>query len=614
MTHPKKHLRILTFKTLRMTIAIPVIIFFLVATLSATAIVFRGSNLAIENVIQQLEQSATQVVDKELDTLFGNAEKLILQHQLSFQRQLTHFGDNKETQKYFSATLQAMPYALMTYVALPDGQFYGARRMADGSIEVVKNNAGTGGNSHYFTTNDQGEALKETNVYQNFDPRTRPWYIEATQFESLVFTDMYSHFVLKEPTITASLPVYDNNKNLQAVFAVDFLTTWLTQTLQTLPIGDHGHIIIVDDKNQLVSSTTGEPLFKLIDNTSYNLSLKESQHPVTRHIATLSPSTGVSPATEVKSNLRTTIEIDNQRYFISQSHYGNYGFKWRIFTIISSQDYLEGMNQALSQSAIALLIMAAVSIALTFRITQSIVRPIKRLDQAAQSLLGGSFSQVPEEARADEIGTLTSNFNIMGRRLMDQVVHLESQVRERTLELEQKNELLKNLAETDALTGLPNRRRFMDFANRTLDLAARNRKPLAIIMMDIDHFKAYNDTYGHIAGDHVLERIAQVMKQIIRRKADIIARYGGEEFAAVLQDLSEDQAKALCESLRQGVEAMDIEHSGSDYATITISIGLYFGTIYPHQKIVDLIDIADQALYTAKSNGRNRVEYLPGSQ
>lgn len=132
-------------------------------------------------------------------------------------------------------------------------------------------------------------------------------------------------------------------------------------------------------------------------------------------------------------------------------------------------------------------------------------------------------------------------------------------------------------------------------------------------MMDIDLFKVYNDTYGHIAGDHVIESIADVLRRQVKRRVDIIARYGGEEFSAVLQDVTYEQAKVLCYGILEGVESLGIVHSGSEYGHVTISIGLYFGPVYPRQKIEDLINYADQALYLAKNNGRNRLECLPGA-
>ena len=127
-------------------------------------------------------------------------------------------------------------------------------------------------------------------------------------------------------------------------------------------------------------------------------------------------------------------------------------------------------------------------------------------------------------------------------------------------------------------------------------------------MMDIDYFKSYNDTYGHIAGDHVIEAIAEVLKHSFKRKSDIISRYGGEEFAAVLYDMTFDSALDLCQRLLEEIESLKIEHSGSIYHNVTISIGLYHDPIHPNQRLNDLIDLADKALYLAKTKGRNRVE------
>lgn len=586
------------FKTLRMTIAIPAICFFLVTSLAIAFIAFNGSNIAIEGVIRQLEISTAQVVEKELDTLFSGAERLNQQHKLTYERGLVAFGDNQDTQRYFTSSLSNMPSAVMTYVGFPNGHFYGARRTSGSTMEVVRNNVETGGNSQYFAVDKMGGATHETSVFKNFDPRKRPWYLKAVENKSLSFTDMYSHFVLKEPTITASLPIYSDDGRLLAVFGVDFLTTWLKETLKALPIGEHGQVIIVDAKNQIVASTTGEPLFQIIDDKSLNIPITDSQHPVTRAIHAHKG----SPTNE--------LTIDGETYYISESRYDHYGFDWKVYTAIASRDYLNSIYDSLKQTLGILLLMSIVSVILTFRIAQSIVRPIKALDQASQELLDGYFSPIRAPGRRDEIRSLTDNFNVMGVRLTSQVDALESQVKARTLELEHKNELLKDLAETDALTGISNRRRFIEFSQQAIDLAARHRTSLAFIMMDIDHFKDYNDTYGHIAGDHVIKAIADVLKKHVKRRIEIVSRYGGEEFSAILQDTDLEHATQMCLDIKNDIEGLAIVHKTSEFGIVTISIGLYYGLITNDQTAENLVELADQALYLAKRNGRNRLESI----
>ena len=335
-----KRIQLFHFKTLRMTIAIPVILVFLITAFTSTAFIFNGSNTAIQKVITQLSSTATQVVTQELDTLFRDAEVLTVQHQLLLERGIIVFGDNDATKKYLSATLHTRPNIVMTYLGFPDGQFYGARRMKDETIEVVRNNASTGGHSEYFSINHLGEPQEQTAVYENFDPRKRPWYKKAIETKKLGFTDMYSHFVLKEPTITASLPLYSSVDNqLISVFAVDFLTTWLTDTLKSLPIGANGHVIVVDDKQQLVSSTTGEALFNLVDNTSTNVKIEDSSHPITKGIYELS--------SDSNKNFME-LNIDGNLYFISKSIYNHYGFNWSIYTAIAEKDHLQGMYSSLA--------------------------------------------------------------------------------------------------------------------------------------------------------------------------------------------------------------------------------------------------------------------------
>lgn len=164
---------------------------------------------------------------------------------------------------------------------------------------------------------------------------------------------------------------------------------------------------------------------------------------------------------------------------------------------------------------------------------------------------------------------------------------------------------LAGLASTDALTGLANRRTL----DTTLELdwrrSQRSGKPLSVIMIDIDHFKAFNDTYGHQIGDEALRRVAQVIKEHVRRPTDLAARYGGEEFAVVLNEADATNARLLAENIRQAVEDMEPVTAGNKALTISL------GTCTRYAKACDsplaIINTADKAMYQAKKSGRNRV-------
>jgi diguanylate cyclase (GGDEF)-like protein len=168
-------------------------------------------------------------------------------------------------------------------------------------------------------------------------------------------------------------------------------------------------------------------------------------------------------------------------------------------------------------------------------------------------------------------------------------------------------QLLAEIALQDGLTGIPNRRRFDDHLDRVWAQSIRERKPIALLFADIDHFKAYNDRYGHQAGDEALKAVAGVLAHFARRPLDLAARYGGEEFAVVLFDTTRDQAVRIGEEIMVAVRALSIVHSDSSAARVlTISIGIACVVPASKRSWQGLVQLADQALYAAKDAGRNQ--------
>ncbi len=162
---------------------------------------------------------------------------------------------------------------------------------------------------------------------------------------------------------------------------------------------------------------------------------------------------------------------------------------------------------------------------------------------------------------------------------------------------------------TDSLTGLSNRRYFDEMLAIEFSRLKRTGSKMSLIMMDLDYFKKFNDTYGHIAGDDCLRRFAAVIQGVAGRTCDIVARYGGEEFVIILPETAADGAKALTERIMYAVKKLEIPHEASDvskYVTVSIGVVTVFVTdfILPEQILL----LADEALYRAKKGGRNRIE------
>jgi diguanylate cyclase (GGDEF)-like protein len=165
---------------------------------------------------------------------------------------------------------------------------------------------------------------------------------------------------------------------------------------------------------------------------------------------------------------------------------------------------------------------------------------------------------------------------------------------------------LAQMAATDSLTGLPNRRQLDQVMRQEWARAQRSGQPMALLMIDVDHFKAFNDRHGHNGGDEALRRVAQTFTETIRRPGDLAARYGGEEFLIILPETDLAGARLMAEKIRLAVLAMP--RFANDPQPITVSIGIAAQTAGPADKLAALFGVADKALYEAKRKGRNRVE------
>jgi diguanylate cyclase (GGDEF)-like protein len=177
------------------------------------------------------------------------------------------------------------------------------------------------------------------------------------------------------------------------------------------------------------------------------------------------------------------------------------------------------------------------------------------------------------------------------------------------LDLKMKTDMLEQLVSLDGLTNIFNRRKFNEVIDIEWNRTTREGNALSLILIDVDHFKSYNDHYGHAAGDTCLRRVAGALKMGVRRAADFLARYGGEEFSVILPGTDLAGAAHVAESLRRTIETLRIPHAFSQVAPyVTVSLGV--ATIKPrkdHLSPVVLIKEADRMLYRAKEEGRNRV-------
>ena len=295
-------------------------------------------------------------------------------------------------------------------------------------------------------------------------------------------------------------------------------------------------------------------------------------------------------------------------------------------------------------------VVLALWVLLGRRFILGLTQPLTELVEMSRSLAHGDYAQRIEAHAPDEVGDLAKGLNFMAATVQGQIetmraadrelrartlelenanvalgeaktaaealsASLELKVSERTAALEAANQKLTQLTVTDALTGLANRRHFDSVFAEEWARAQRSGQPLALLMLDVEFFKAYNDHYGHQAGDDCLRRIAHFLRGAARRAGDLVARYGGEEFVVVAADTDLAAALNLAEAMRATVAAAAIPHAVSSLAggTATVSIGVAVAVPRYGDAPEHLLSRADEALYRAKSRGRNQVAQ-PGEE
>jgi diguanylate cyclase (GGDEF)-like protein len=226
-----------------------------------------------------------------------------------------------------------------------------------------------------------------------------------------------------------------------------------------------------------------------------------------------------------------------------------------------------------------------------------ILRPIRSLVSMATRLGRGDLQvRAADEPWLAEFEPLAAAFDDMARKLAA-----------REEELQIANQHLEELASLDGLTGLANRRGFDRELERQWQRAAERSRPLALMMIDIDHFKLFNDRYGHVRGDACLRAVGETLSLVTLEHAVLVARYGGEEFALLLPGLDVARTTALAEEARRAIEDLLIVHEETVSGFVTISIGVESQVPEPGQSAADLVEAADRALYAAKRRGRNAV-------
>lgn len=307
-------------------------------------------------------------------------------------------------------------------------------------------------------------------------------------------------------------------------------------------------------------------------------------------------------------------------YVLDDEEGGNYlltarlsGPDWWFITV-----YPKALITAEAHKASRIVLVLGLSIFLLyyiityFIIHKQVRNPLQMLQTAVAKVAEGNYNDVAEHPerlpmdQKNEIGRLAGSFLDMSVHVRDVNLHLERIVENRTKELEEANARLRDMSLLDGLTGIHNRRSFDRDIALVFDEAKSGTESFSLMMTDVDFFKNYNDTHGHIAGDEVLRTIADLIAENIR-KEDRVYRYGGEELVVIFSNITKDSALQIGERILQAVQERNIEHADSPHNVVTISAGLVeYNAAY--QSPTEMIQAADRKLYEAKTGGRNAIK------
>jgi diguanylate cyclase (GGDEF)-like protein len=269
--------------------------------------------------------------------------------------------------------------------------------------------------------------------------------------------------------------------------------------------------------------------------------------------------------------------------------------KWFLATLTHPEAAATAYPTAIAVAVVAALGITLLLAGLAFH--RIVLRRLSALSAAARAIAGGNYSVELPRAGNDELGSLIRSFSEVRKRIADHTSELEREVAERTA-------VLERIAYADFLTGLLNRRGIIERIEVEKNRLSRQGRNLGMLMLDLDHFKRVNDTFGHDLGDRVLAQVANTIRGVMR-SYDVCGRWGGEEFLVIVTDVGSAEELALtAEKLREAIKANPVVEDGAPMV-VTVSIGAYLAQ--PDEDIDSMIKKADEALYEAKAAGRDRV-------
>lgn len=597
--------------TLRLALLLLTVIPIVVLTLLFELLYYSSVQQVSRQQLHQHGEALLQRTSSQIRAILNTPRQAVFNSEL-FHQGVLKTDKPEDILVFFATQLRIQPYLSFLAVADTDGDFHAASRPPNGTDRTLRMQWATretGREMRIHWVNDNNRPSKNfTRGNPHYDPRDSVWYQQAQKNLSMQWYPPHLYLTLDSKQqyaglgIGISAPLFDHNNIFVGIISADIALSQLEDMLASQYDSSRQAILVLSETDGTLLATSGrDRLYRSTNKEQIQrLTMADSENPAIRAMAG-----------EVAPDDFPLIQVGSQPHLLVRQDISlPDGPELRLTIAIPAdgQDTLASMiwRDALYAGWLVLLFSSLVVIFVTHWISQ----PLQSLERWAAQLRRGHWSiPLPRKSPIRELASLTRSLDSMASQLKAHTAELEYQVSLRTEELSRANRLLEQQSITDGLTGLANRRYLDQQSTLLWQQAQRHGNSFALLMIDIDWFKNYNDHYGHLQGDVALRRVASVLDRYARRPGDLVARYGGEEFVLVLSDTPAEVAGKIADHILAAISAEEVEHIRSPLGHITVSIGLAVcSKVQPGMQFEHLLQCADSALYRAKQKGRNRVD------
>ena len=449
--------------SLRLALTLPFVVLILVSSGLIGWFSLNNGRRAVFDVAEQLREEVLRRVEENLTSFLAIPHELNAANAQALASGVLDMNDAANRQRYFYGVVSTHPMIAYSFFGAPDGEFHGARWSPAGDVELIHAGRNTGGASTYYAASPVGVPLEFRAAFKNFDPRTRPWYKAGVQAGGPIWSEVYRHFVLKDLTLTASLPVYDAKGALLGVFGVDYALTNLHRFLQGIKVGRTGEVFLLERNGDLLAAASTPPAGYLLEQNGVFTRVKATQSGLPR-IAAATRRLEARPGGLAGIGEDHTLEFDadGKPQFLQVSAFNDgRGIDWLVVAVAPQSDFLGSIDANTHQTMVMIgLAVLLAAISGVFMATW-LTKPVARLAQATHGLSQGRWDQDIAIPKTRELRRLALAFKAMAGQLKtsfdqleannaviaEQNRTLELRVNSRTAELNHLNDRLRAMFE-----------------------------------------------------------------------------------------------------------------------------------------------------------------------